>query len=260
MLGLDYILIVFAIGLFGSLIAGMVGVGGTIVNYPLLLYVPSALGFAAMSAQEVSAVCAVQVFFTTLAGMLAYRNDGYINKMLVLSMGVSILIGSFIGGYGSQFLPNEAINLAYACLALTAAVMMFFPKKGDDTTERGEITFNKTIAASTAGLVGIVAGIVGAAGAFIIIPIMLVVLKIPTRVAIASSLAISFISSIGSSTGKLLGGHVLLLPSLVMIIASIIAAPLGAKLSKKMPVRTLQIILAILIIGTMVRIWYDVLV
>lgn len=55
--------------------------------------------------------------------------------------------------------------------------------------------FNKWLVAGLAFIVGIGAGIVGAAGAFILVPIMLVVLKVPTRMTIATSLAITFISS-----------------------------------------------------------------
>jgi uncharacterized membrane protein YfcA len=102
-------------------------------------------------------------------------------------------------------------------------------------------------------------GIVGAAGAFITVPIMLVVLKIPTRVAIASSLAITFISSIGSATGKVMGGHMLLVPSVVMVVASIIASPLGAKIGQRMNVKVLQGVLAVLITATVIKIWFDIL-
>lgn len=65
--------------------------------------------------------------------------------------------------------------------------------------------------------VGLLSGIVGAAGAFILVPIMLVILKVPTRVTIASSLAITLISSIGTTTGKLSTGDILLGPALIMI-------------------------------------------
>lgn len=76
---------------------------------------------------------------------------------------------------------------------------------------------------------------------------MLVLLKIPTRIAIGSSLAITFISAIGPTAGKLFGGHILLVPSIVMVVASLIAAPLGVKLSKKMNTKVLQNILLLLI-------------
>ena len=252
-----WILTLIAIGFIGSIVSGMVGIGGSIIKYPMLLYIPPALGFVAFTAQEVSAISAVQVFFATLAGMFAYRKEGYINKTLVLSMGIAILIGSFVGAYGSKFLPDDAINLTYGILAFIAAVMMFLPKKGDDNTDLSKLTFNKPLAAILAAIIGMLSGIVGAAGAFITVPVMLVVLKIPTRVAIASSLAITFIASIGSTIGKLMGGHMLLIPSIAMIVASVIAAPIGAMISKKLNTKVLQCILALLITGTVIKIWID---
>ncbi|UFJ60973.1 sulfite exporter TauE/SafE family protein [Brevibacillus sedimenti] len=258
-LDLGWIITLFAIGFVGSVISGMVGIGGSIVKYPLLLYIPPLLGFAALSAQEVSAVSAVQVFFATLAGMFAYRKGGFINKKLVLAMGIPIIAGSFIGGFGSKYLPDSAINLTYAVMALVAAVMMFLPKKEADRSDFSDIRFNTTVAVIAAATVGLLSGIVGAAGAFITVPIMLVVLKIPTRMAIASSLAITFISSIGTTVGKVMGGHMLLIPSLVMVAASIVASPMGAHLGQKMNVKVLQWILAALITATVIKIWLDIL-
>ncbi|WP_239614971.1 sulfite exporter TauE/SafE family protein [Cohnella mopanensis] len=253
------IAVLFAIGFVGSMISGMVGIGGSIIKYPMLLYIPPALGFAAFTAQEVSAISAVQVFFATIAGVFAFRKGGFINKALVMVMGVAIVVGSFAGGYGSKFLSDSAINVTYAVLALIAAIMMFFPKKAEENGDFTKLTFNKPLAFVLAGIIGIVSGIVGAAGAFITVPVMLVILRIPTRVAIASSLAITFISSIGSTAGKLLGGHMLLVPSVVMVIASLLAAPLGALISKKINTKALQWILIALITATVVKIWTDLL-
>lgn len=255
-----WMITLFAIGFAGSFISGMVGIGGSIIKYPMLLYIPPALGFIAFTAQEVSAISAVQVFFAALAGMFAFRKGGYINKSLVVSMGIAIVLGSFIGGYGSKFLPDHVINLTYAILALIAGVMMFLPKKGNEDADFTKLQFNKPLAAVLAAIIGILSGIVGAAGAFITVPVMLVILKIPTRVAIASSLAITFISSIGSTAGKLMGGHMLLVPSIVMVIASTIASPIGAKISKKINTKVLQWILAALIVATVIKIWTDILI
>jgi uncharacterized protein len=256
---IGWIIVLLAIGFFGSFLSGMVGIGGSIIKYPMLLYIPPALGFLAFTAQEVSAISAVQVFFATLSGIFAYRKGSLINKRLVLSMGVPIAIGSFVGGFGSKYLPDSAINLTYAVMALVAAVMMFLPKKETAGQDYAKLSFNIPLASGAAAVVGTLSGIVGAAGAFITVPIMLVILKIPTRVAIASSLAITFISSIGSTAGKVLGGHMLLIPSLVMVAASILGAPIGAKAGQRMNVKALQWILAALITATVVKIWLDIL-
>lgn len=171
-------------------------------------------------------------------------------------MGGTILLGSFIGSYGSGFLSEEAVNVVYGILAVIAAVMMFIPRKTvEDTTV---ISFNKVVASSLALIVGIGSGIVGAAGGFLLVPIMLTVLKIPTRMTIATSLAITFISAIGGSVGKIITGQIDYWPALIMIIASIIAAPLGAKIGQKMNVKILQWLLALLIAGTAIKIWVDI--
>jgi uncharacterized membrane protein YfcA len=237
----------------------MVGIGGSIIKYPMLLYIPPLFGLAAFTAHEVSGISAVQVFFATIGGVWAYRKGGYLNKTLIIYMGSAILLGSFIGGFGSKMMSEGGINLIYGILALIAAVMMFIPNKGLDDIPLDQVKFNKWLAAVLALVVGIGAGIVGAAGAFLLVPIMLVVLKIPTRMTIATSLAITFISSIGSTVGKLTTGQVDYIPALIMVVASLIASPLGAAAGKKMNTKILQIILAVLILATAIKIWLDIL-
>ncbi|MCK6205714.1 sulfite exporter TauE/SafE family protein [Bacillus infantis] len=254
-----FIITIFLIGFIGSYISGMLGIGGSIIKYPMLLYIPPLFGIAAFSAHEVSGISAVQVFFATIGGVWAYRKGGYLNKTLIGYMGASILLGSFIGGFGSKVMTEDGINIVYGVLALLAAVMMFLPKKGVDDIPLDQVKFNKWLAATIALIVGVGSGIVGAAGAFLLVPIMLVVLKIPTRMTIASSLAITFISSIGATVGKITTGQVDYYPALIMVIASLIASPLGAMTGKKMNTKILQIILSVLITATAVKIWFDIL-
>lgn len=256
---LAFILTIFLIGFIGSFFSGMLGIGGAIINYPMLLYIPVLLGFTGFNAYETSGIVAVQVFVATLSGILVYRKDGYLNKSLVVIMGGSILIGSFAGGYGSYLLTEQGINLVYGILAVAAAILMFLPKKGRADIDQDKINYNKWLAATLALIVGVGAGIVGAGGAFLLVPIMLVVLKIPTRITIATSLAITFISSIGTTIGKVATDQVLFIPALVIIIASILASPIGAKIGKRVNVKFLQSILALLIMATTIKIWLDLL-
>ncbi|TAA73435.1 sulfite exporter TauE/SafE family protein [Planococcus salinarum] len=255
----DFIIVIFLIGFLGSFVSGMVGIGGSIIKYPMLLYIPVMLGFTAFSAHEVSGISAIQVFFATIAGVWAYRGSGYLNRTLIIYMGGAILVGSFIGGFGSTLLTEAAINFVYAILATLAVIMMLMPKNGVDDIPLDQVTFSKWFAAGLAFIVGIAAGIVGAAGAFILVPIMLVVMKIPTRMTIATSLAITFISSIGSTFGKIVTDQILYGPAAIMVVASIIAAPIGAKLGQKMNTTYLQWILGLLILGTAIKIWSDIL-
>ncbi len=254
-----YILTLAAIGFVGSFVSGMLGIGGAIVKYPLLLYIPPLFGLASFSAHEVSGISALDVLFVSIAGVFAFRNGGYLNKKLITIMGISIIFGTFIGSFGSNLLSEESINVVYGILSLLAAIMMFIPKKEIDQIPLEQVKFNGLIAAILAFVVGIGSGIVGAGGGFLLIPIMLLILRIPTRMTIASSLAVTFLSSIAGSIGKIATGQIDYIPAVIVIIAGLIAAPIGASVSKKMNTKMLQRLLAILILATAIKVWLDIL-
>ena len=257
------LIIMVVLGLAGSFFSGLLGIGGAIINYPLLLYVPSLLGTAQFNAHEVSSISMFQVFFASLSGVLVFRKKSktgpsLVNKRLVLYMGTSILAGSLIGGFVSGLLEGDKINLIYGILAVLAVILMLIPSKGTEEN-RAELQFNAFIASISAFIVGIVSGIVGAGGAFILIPVMLTLLHIPARTTIASSLAIVFISAFGGVVGKITGGAIPLWPTLFTVIGSLIGAPLGSKVSAKMNVNVLRYALIILISLTSIKIWSSIL-
>ncbi|UOY89985.1 sulfite exporter TauE/SafE family protein [Bacillus glycinifermentans] len=256
---ISFIFLIFLIGSVGSFMSGMLGVGGAIINYPLLLYIPVLLGFTGFNAYQVSGIVAVQVFAATFSGVWAYRKDGYLNKELITVMGLSILIGSLLGGYGSHFFSEDFINLVYGILAIIAAIMMFILKTGTEGNHSDHIRFPKILTSIMAFAVGLASGIVGAGGAFLLVPLMLVVLKIPPRITIATSLAVTFISSIGTTATKLVIGQVPIMPALVVMVASLIASPIGVFIGKKVNVKVLQGILIFVIMITTVKIWFDIL-
>ncbi|AOZ92525.1 sulfite exporter TauE/SafE family protein [Paenibacillus crassostreae] len=259
------LMLMIIIGFVGSFFSGLLGIGGAIINYPLLLFVPSIFALANFSAQEASWISMFQVFFASLAGILAYKHKSkksnkasLIHKGLVLNMGISILIGSLIGGYLSGFLVGDSINVIYGVIAIVAIVLMVIPNKGKYQDDSEEISYNRGVAIVAAFLTGIVSGIVGAGGAFILIPIMLTIMKIPTRTTIASSLAIVFISAIGGVIGKLSGGPMVLMPTLFAVFGSLLGAPLGSRISAKMNVKYLRYALVVLISLTAIKIWMSI--
>lgn len=167
-------------------------------------------------------------------------------------------MGSIIGGYGSHFFSEDVINLVYGILAIIAAVMMFIPKTGTEGHQSDHVRFLKILTSVITFAVGLASGIVGAGGAFLLVPLMLVVLKIPTRTTIATSLAVTFISSIGTTAAKLIIGHVPIMPALVIIAASLVASPIGVLIGKRVNAKVLQGILIFVILITTVKIWFDI--
>ncbi|MBB6021921.1 putative membrane protein YfcA [Paenibacillus sp. JGP012] len=262
---ISLLVIMIILGLIGSFFSGLLGIGGAIIMYPLLLYVPPLFVAASFSAHEVSSISMFQVFFASLAGLLAFQKKSkenmgpaVVHQELVVFMGISILAGSLIGGYISGLLQGDIIDLIYGILAVLAVILMLVPRKGSDEI-KDNLQFNRVIAIVSAFIVGIVSGIVGAGGAFILIPIMLTILKIPTRKTIASSLAIVFISAIGGVIGKLSGGHIPFWPTLFTVVGSLIGAPFGSKISSKINVKVLRYGLVVLIALTAVKVWASIL-
>ncbi|USP96024.1 sulfite exporter TauE/SafE family protein [Bacillus vallismortis] len=220
-----FMITLFIIGFIGAFISGMIGIGGSVVNYPMLLYIPSLVGVMSLTAHEVSGIGAIQVFFATLGGVWAYRKSGFLNKAIIIYMGSSILIGSVLGSYFSHRISEQGMNFVYGILAIIAVILMFIPKKGQEHREGEEVIFHKWLASSLAFIIGGVSGILGAGGAFVLVPIMLSILNIPVRITVASSLAVTFLSSI------------------------------GAKVGQKVNTKFLQWILALLISATAIKIW-----
>ncbi|UBH15834.1 sulfite exporter TauE/SafE family protein [Macrococcus armenti] len=236
------ILILSLIGAFGAFISGLVGIGGAIVIYPMVLFIPPLFGYE-ISPGIASGLTAAQVFFSTMSGSLSQRGNPDLNKNIILPMGTGILLGSLLGAYSATIFDESLINIVYTFLAILAVFLMFVKVKPENERTK----FNKTTLFITALVIGILSGIVGAGGAFIILPVLLAIFKAPFRSVVASSIVIAFISSVGTFIMKSMTGQIDFMMMLSLVIASLLFAPIGTKLSKKTNQKILRIILALLI-------------
>jgi hypothetical protein len=250
--------IVAFLGFIGAFIAGMVGIGGAIIMVPLLYFIPSRLGAEQLSMQTVAGITIVQVLVATGTAALVHKSNNFIDKKLVLWMGTSIIISSLVGGLGSKYIPEASLQLIFAILALIASIMMFIPKK--EISISGELKFNRLLAVISTAVVGLLSGLIGAGGAFLLVPIMLYVLKIPLRITVGSSLAIVFFSAVSGFIGKALSGQIVWELALAIILGAIPGAGLGSKISKLVPVKAIKFLLALLISGSALKMWFNILV
>ncbi|RKD25655.1 hypothetical protein BEP19_01555 [Ammoniphilus oxalaticus] len=258
-------LALFGLGMIGAFFSGLLGIGGAIILYPLLLYVPDVLGVGSFTAQQVSSMSMFQVLFASLSGVISFRLQRKVNSSspaapleLVLYMGLSTLFGSLLGAVGSNFVSEQTIHLIYGGLATLAVILMLIPVKGvEEDADIKQLSFNKPLAVMSAFSIGIVSGIIGAGGAFMLIPIMVTVLRIPTRVTISASLAIVFISAIGGVIGKWTTGQIPVLATVFTVFGSVIGAPLGSFMSRKISVAALRYGLVSVVAFTAIKIWVD---
>src|SRR3990172_4641695 len=124
---------------------------------------------------------------------------------------------------------DGSLLMVFGTLALIAAAMMLIPRsyQQDDLTEE-HVVFHKLTAIAIGIVLGFSIGLVGQGGAFILIPTMLYVLKIPLRVALGSTLAIGLFSSSAGLIGKVATGQVSFLSAIPLLAGAMPAARWGS--------------------------------
>ncbi len=255
-----FFLFLVLVGLSVGFLSGLLGIGGGIVMFPLLLYVPPFFGMPAISVKSVTGLTMVQGFFSALTAMLYYHKNALVNKPLVLTLGLSLFLSSLAGSLASKKIPDGSLLVVFGALALIAAVMMLIPRSYhmDDLTE-DRVDFNRSTAVSLGMVIGLSIGMVGQGGAFIRIPVMLYILKIPLRVALGSTLAIGMFSSSAGLAGKVATGQVPYLMAAPLVIGAIPAARWGSVVGKKTNTRFLKWLLAAIIAATAIKVWSGIL-
>ena len=248
------------VGASVGFLSGLLGIGGGIIMFPLLLYVPELLGLPAIDVKSITGLTMAQGFFSALTALFYYQKNSLVNKPLVLTLGLSLFLSSLLGSLFSKQVADGPILMVFGTLALIAGIMMLIPRSyhQDELTEE-HVSFHRTTAIATGVVLGFTIGLVGQGGAFILIPVMLYVLKIPLRVALGSTLGIGLFSSTAGMIGKVATGQVPYLMALPLIIGAIPAARFGSVIGKETDTRYLKWLLAVIIIATAIKVWSEIL-
>jgi len=249
-------LLIGCIGTFTGFISGLLGIGGGILMAPLLLYVPPLFGLEPYSMRIVAGLTIVMALLGCLSGGLTHRKFSFVSNKLVACMGASIFFAALIGGAATRFVSNEILLFVFSCMAFVAAILMLAQTKNDmENPNATNLEFPKTRAVTAATGVGLLGGLVGQGGSFILIPLMTAYVKVPTRIAIGSNLAIVFLSSLAAFIGKAITGQIEWILSIPIVLTVLPAASFGGYVSQKIPVKWLRTLLAVFIGLAAVRMW-----
>jgi uncharacterized membrane protein YfcA len=254
-----FYIFLFCAGSIGGFFSGLLGIGGGIIMFPLLFYIPPLFGFEAIAVKNITGLTMVQGFFASLSAILFYRKENLVNKSLALTLGLSLFLSSLIGSLISKGVSDRYLLFIFGILSFVASILMFMPRSylKDDLTE-DKIAFHKPAAIITGIIIGFLLGMVGQGGAFIIIPILLYGLRIPLRVALGSTLAIGLFSASAGLIGKVATGQVPFYMALALLLGAIPSARLGSMVSRKTKSQSLRWILAFIISVTAIKVWYDI--
>ncbi|MFH2059005.1 MAG: sulfite exporter TauE/SafE family protein [Pseudomonadota bacterium] len=255
--------IYFIIGflsLITGFLSGLLGIGGGIILGPLLLYVPPLFDLAPLAMRDVAGLTIVQGLLACLGGVFVHRKFHFVSNKLSLCMGITIFITAGLGGAAAGLISNEILLFIFSCLAFVAAILMIKPVKNDDEKpDAAFVHFKWQRAVTAASGVGLFGGMVGQGGSFILIPLMISYVKIPTRIAIGSNLAIVFLSSMAAFLSKAVTGQIQWLMTIPIVLVVIPFACLGGYVSSKVSILWLRRILACLIAGCALWMWFSLL-
>ncbi len=249
----------FFAGASVGFLSGLLGIGGGIVMFPLLLYLPPFLGLEGMDVKSITGITMIQGFFASLSATLFYNRERLVNKSLVMTLGLSLFLSSLVGAVCSKWVPDKILLFIFGVMAIAASAMMFIPRSYvKDDLRADAVDFNRHVAVIVGIVGGFFIGMVGQGGAFITIPILLYLLKVPLRVALGSTLAIGLFSSTAGLAGKIATGQVPFKIAVVLLLGAIPFARFGSYLSKRTKVEFLRWLLAAIISATAVKVWADI--
>jgi len=230
---------------------GLIGGGGSILTVPVLVYL---LGISPVLATAYS------LFVVGSASLVGAFNN--LKKGLVsVKTAIIFAIPSFLTVYATRLwvvpsIPDQlvtigtfdltkdiAIMVFFAAIMLAAAVSMIRNKRKDvaDESETKELKFNYPMIVLEGVVVGFLTGIVGAGGGFLIIPALVLLARLPMKLAVGTSLFIISIKSIIGFMGDLQAGQAIDWPFLLIFNGlAIVGIFVGGHLSNFIPGQKLK--------------------
>ncbi|MEC4718731.1 sulfite exporter TauE/SafE family protein [Noviherbaspirillum sp. CPCC 100848] len=244
-----------ALGAAVGYAAGLLGIGGGMLLVPFMTMVLTARNFPEEHIVHMAiATSLATIMFTSISSVRAHHARGAVLWNVVKLLAPGILIGSWIGPWIGAQLDSEALAMSFAIFVAFSATQMLLDKK--PAASRDLPKPPGMFAAG--GVIGVLAGLVGAGGGFVSVPFM-TWCNVKIHNAVATSAALGFpIALAGTLSNIYYGlnepdlpsgslGYIYLPALLVISLASVTTAPLGARTAHKLPVKSLKRVFAIIL-------------
>ena len=187
--------VTLALALLVGVSLGLLGGGGSILTVPLLVYVTG------LEAKEAVATSLVVVGVTSAVGMLGHAREGRVRPRTGALFGLAGLAGAFLGGLLGGRLPGTVLLVVFAAMMLVTSVAMLRGRRGDIAPRTGDLPVLHVVGEGL--VVGLVTGLVGAGGGFLVVPALVLLGGLPMSVAVGTSLLVIAMKSFGGVAGYL---------------------------------------------------------
>lgn len=205
-----------ALGYIGALaigvVLGLVGGGGSILTVPVLVYVLTiepvlATAYSLFIVGVVSAVGAVRYWRKDLVDFrtgIIFALPAFLAVYATRRFLIPAIPETIITVCSTVITRDMAIMLLFALVMLVASISMVRSKRSV-ASENGQRTYNYPMIVLEGTLVGVLTGIVGAGGGFLIIPALVLLARLPMKLAVGTSLLIIAFKSLIGFLGDLHG-------------------------------------------------------
>ncbi|MDP5140263.1 MAG: sulfite exporter TauE/SafE family protein [Spirosomaceae bacterium] len=221
---------------------GLIGGGGSILTLPVLVYL---LGINPVLSTAYSLFV---VGSTALVGSVNYMKKGLVSYKTAIIFAIPSLTAVFLTRkYLIPLVPAELFTIGGFLVTKNIAIMIFFAlvmliasysmirDKREETNENQEPVYNIPLIIVEGILVGVLTGIVGAGGGFLIIPALVLLAKLPMKMAVGTSLLIIAAKSLIGFLGDVANQPIEWLFLLQFTGLSIVGIFIGTYLSKFIP-------------------------
>ncbi|MEX2482526.1 MAG: sulfite exporter TauE/SafE family protein [Gammaproteobacteria bacterium] len=227
MTSLSFITILVA-GLVIGLLLGLTGGGGSILTVPLLVYV------VGLDAKVAIATSLLVVGLASLAALLPHSRAGHVYWHTGFVFGGAGMAGAYSGGWVARYIPDAVLLLFFAAIMLASGVAMLrrrpllpIPEDVPATIKRSWVRI-----VGDGFVVGIVTGLVGAGGGFLVVPALALLGGLPMHAAIGTSLLVIAMKSFAGLAGYI--SHVPIdgISAFIVGLLAIAGTALGSRLTR----------------------------
>ncbi|HML06419.1 MAG TPA: sulfite exporter TauE/SafE family protein [Methanobacterium sp.] len=247
---LFYLMVLLITGAGIGFASGLLGVGGGFIMVPVLYWLMTSMGIDPTIALRVSLGTSLAVILpTALSGALGHHRRNAVLIRPTLYIASTGIIGGILGGIIATNIPGDLLKTIFGFAVILVALIMVIVKY----PEIQENPLDKPIYFLIGGLfIGLMSGLLGVGGGFIIVPFMVLLMKYDIHKAVGTSAAVIVFTSIGGIISYIFNGigvsglppyslgYVNLLQFAVLAILSIPMAQLGVKAAHGLPSKQLK--------------------
>ncbi|PTT70156.1 sulfite exporter TauE/SafE family protein [Arthrobacter sp. HMWF013] len=229
------LLLVLALSVVIGLSLGVLGGGGSILTVPILVYV------AGFEAKEAIAASLFVVGVTSAVSVFSHARGGRVMWRTGLIFGAAGMAGAFVGGLLGGHIPGQILLVAFAVMMVATSVAMLRgrKKKSDaDAPVKHELPLGRVLL--DGAVVGLVTGLVGAGGGFLVVPALALLGGLPMSIAVGTSLVVIAMKSFAGLAGYLTTVQLDWGITLGVTAAAIVGTVIGSRLAGRIPEAALR--------------------